>query len=96
VNIGFGIAILDPSTQDLRQTGSVKLSRLELDNTHVTDVGLANLKALTSLSELDLSGTQVTDDGLNELKRALSRLTTYHRIDAIPTGLEATRSVRIH
>jgi hypothetical protein len=76
--------------------GLTKLSRLELDNTQVTDVGLAHLKALTSLSELDLSGTQVTDDGLNELKRALSRLTTYHRIDAIPTGLEAPRSVRIH
>ena len=48
--------------------GLTNLSLLRLDNTRVTNAGLAHLKGLTNLSLLDLNGTQVTDAGLAHLK----------------------------
>jgi hypothetical protein len=45
-----------------------------LNNTPLTDSGLARLSALTKLKQVKLEGTQVTDAGVVELKRALPGL----------------------
>ena len=45
-----------------------RLRRLDLNNTNMTDDGLAHLKGLTQLQWLDLDNTQVTDGGLVNLK----------------------------
>ena len=42
--------------------------KLNLDNTPVTDAGLAHLKGLNGLQSLSLTGTPVTDAGLAHLK----------------------------
>ena len=48
------------------------LTNLRLDNTHVTDAGIAQLKGLTRLEKLSLRGTRVTDVGVADLKRSLA------------------------
>jgi len=50
------------------------LETLGLNNTEVTDDGLAYLKDLTKLKLLYLSGAQVTEEGVADLKRALPGL----------------------
>jgi internalin A len=42
---------------------------LRLDRTPVTDIGLAQLRGMTSITRLDLDDTRVTDVGLAQLKR---------------------------
>jgi len=44
---------------------------LWLDDTQVTDAGLANLEGLAGLEFLWLYDTQVTDAGVADLKKAL-------------------------
>jgi hypothetical protein len=51
------------------------LQELRLENTQVTDAGLAHLKGLTSLVALSLSNTQVTDAGVADIQRAIPGLT---------------------
>ena len=41
---------------------------LRLENTLVSDLGLAHIKAWTGLYFVDLEGTQVSDGGLEQLK----------------------------
>jgi hypothetical protein len=47
---------------------------LYLNDTKVTDSGLARLKGLTRLRTLNLAGTSVTDAGIKELTLALPNL----------------------
>jgi hypothetical protein len=47
---------------------------LILDNTEVTDAGIAQLKGMTGLKNLMVSGTHVTQTGVAELNRALPKL----------------------
>ena len=49
------------------------LTRLHLEQTKITDKGLANLKGLINLEYLNLYGTEITDLGLEELA-GLSKL----------------------
>ena len=44
-----------------------RLRELGLDQTEVTDLGLAKLKRLPHLTRLSLNGTKVTDAGLDHL-----------------------------
>ena len=53
----------------------VRLSRVELYGTPVTDAAVAHLKGLTRLQRLDLSCTAVTDAGVRTLKAALPACT---------------------
>lgn len=48
-----------------------RLRYLCLDNTAITDAGLARLSGLTHLKKLFLRDTRVTDEGVKELRRAL-------------------------
>ena len=48
------------------------LQDLNLEDTSITDAGLAQLKALTKLTRLNISGTEVTDAGLAHLKAVKS------------------------
>jgi Leucine-rich repeat (LRR) protein len=41
---------------------------LDLQNTRVTDVGLAHLRGLVNLQSLDLGNTRITDKGLQMLR----------------------------
>ena len=52
------------------------LRTLELHDTSVTSVGLAELRDLDKLSHLDLSGTQVSQEAAAQLVKELSRLET--------------------
>ena len=51
--------------------GVTGLEYLGLNNTHITDVGLAYLAGLPHLRELNLNFTKVTDGGVKTLQRAL-------------------------
>ncbi len=44
---------------------------LMLNETSITDAGLAHLSGLTNLRGLDLRGTRVTEEGVAQLQRAL-------------------------
>jgi uncharacterized membrane protein len=46
-----------------------KLTRLSLDNTKITDVGLAEVASLPELVSLNLKGTPVTKDGIRKLSK---------------------------
>jgi len=50
-----------------------KLTKLGLDRSPITDVGLEPLKAMKKLQELDLTGTKVTRDGAAAIKKALPK-----------------------
>jgi hypothetical protein len=50
------------------------LERLSLDETRVSDEGLAHLHGLTRLQYLSLWKTRVSDSGVNELKKSLPRV----------------------
>jgi len=54
--------LLTPITQ------LVNLTRLQLDNTLITDQGLATLRSLINLQYLNLVGTKVTANGIMQLK----------------------------
>ena len=54
--------------------GLSALQTLYLNDTKVTDTGLACLKGLTRLSNLNLAGTKVTEAGVQELKKALPKV----------------------
>lgn len=43
------------------------LTRMSLDNTKITDKGLASVSALTELVTLNLKGTRATIDGVKKL-----------------------------
>ena len=59
-NLGDGdIGLLMPAANRLKQ--------LNLQDTHLTDVGLATIAKLPHLESLDLQGTQITDAGLVQL-----------------------------
>ena len=51
--------------------GLTKLQELHLNETKVTDAGLAHLKDLTNLQTLNLRFTQVTDAGLAAMQQTL-------------------------
>ena len=51
--------------------GLTQLQGLFLDNTQVSDAGLAHLRGLTRLKRLYLNNSQVTDAGVNEVRKAL-------------------------
>lgn len=48
-----------------------RVKTLMLNETSVTDAGLAHLSGLTNLRGLDLRGTRVTEEGVAQLQRAL-------------------------
>jgi len=48
-----------------------RVKSLMLNDTAVTDAGLAHLSRLTNLRGLDLRGTRVTEEGVAQLQRAL-------------------------
>jgi hypothetical protein len=47
------------------------LETIVLDETLITDAGLAHLSGLTKLRSLSLGGTKVTDAGVRDLRVAL-------------------------
>src|SRR5262245_43302530 len=49
-----------------------EITRVELQNSGVSDAGLAHLAGLNSLKSIDLSRTQVTDSGLLHLSKMSS------------------------
>ena len=51
-----------------RLEGLTSLRELRLQNTNITDAGLAHLKGLIKLKDLRLSRTKITDAGLVHLK----------------------------
>ncbi len=62
---------------------SVRLRRLSLEGTRVTDESLRHLAGCRALEELDLSGTRVTDEGL----ASLSELKQLHTLWLTGTGI---------
>jgi hypothetical protein len=50
------------------------LASLDLNESNITDEGLAHLRGLTSLRRLDVGGTKVTNDGIASLRRSLPDL----------------------
>ena len=55
-----------------------ELKWLVLDNTDVSDSGLAFLHGLTKLRRLYLRGSRVTTDGVRQLKAALPNVTVLY------------------
>lgn len=53
---------------------------LSIEDTPVTDAGLAHIKQLEGLRELRLRGAKVTAQGVQQLQQALPKL----RIDGAP------------
>jgi hypothetical protein len=51
--------------------GLRRLRELNLDDTKITDAGLAHLKELTKLRCLSICGTEVSDAGVRDLQKAL-------------------------
>jgi hypothetical protein len=58
------------------------LKRLGLDDTQVTDAGLAQVREMTGLEILSLCGTRMTKAGLANLKVAVPK--TYILAEGIP------------
>ena len=83
-----------------RRAGTFKeftgLRVLNLDNTNVTDAGLAHLRGFTQLQELQLDNTQVSDaglvnlQGLANLNGCNSRAPTSRPPAGTPQGIDAT------
>jgi hypothetical protein len=69
-----GSAVTDDTLKVLSVTSGprfVRLSGLDLSDSHVTDAGLDHLKELTRLQLLDLRGTKVTEKGVKKLQQSL-------------------------
>jgi hypothetical protein len=70
-----------PKTQatdaDMEILRNLRASSLYLNKSKVTEAGLADLKAMTTLTVLTLDGTPVTDGGLKQLEN-LTELRTLH------------------
>ena len=68
-----------PVTDDhlLKLIALNKLTRLSLENTRITDVGLPHVKAFIKLQYLNLNGDQITAAGLSPLK-GLKELTSIY------------------
>jgi hypothetical protein len=55
------------------------MSYLDLNGTHVTDAGLAQLQNMTALQYLVLDGTHVTDAGVAKFENAVPACRISHR-----------------
>lgn len=60
-----GTQVTDKALKDI--SGFKNLSKLHLENTMITDVGLAALTDMPHLAYINLIGTKVTDDGLKKI-----------------------------
>jgi Leucine-rich repeat (LRR) protein len=54
------------------------LQKLYLDDSEITNTGLAHLEKLTGLQSLSIDNSNVTDTGLAELRKALPNCHIYH------------------
>jgi len=77
-----------------RLEGLTSLGELKLQDTNITDAGLAHLKGLTSLELLYLGKTQITDAGLAHLKNLTAlRHLCVHETQVSNAGLEQLKSL---
>jgi hypothetical protein len=65
-----------------------------LNETHVTDAGLANLKGLDRLELLEVAGTKVTAGGVDELEKALPNCKIVFGPSNLPIIVEPAASNR--